>query len=89
MENEPHIETVFNESDGDYSYSVDHPQKCVLDVGVMHNLAGQLYRMDNATSLDFQIVDARGKDRFDGTVPEPRAGLRSGSIKNSINFRFN
>ena len=33
-------------------------------------------------------MDARGKGRFDGTVPEPRKGLRGGSIKNSINLPF-
>jgi len=33
-------------------------------------------------------VDARGKARFDGTVPEPRPGLRGGHIKNSINLPF-
>ena len=35
-----------------------------------------------------QIIDARGKPRFDGTVPEPREGLRSGHIPNSINLPF-
>ena len=31
----------------------------------------------------FKVVDARSKERFDGKVPEPREGLRSGNIKNS------
>ena len=38
---------------------------------------------------DFQVVDARGKKRFEGTEPEPRLGLISGSIKNSKNLPFN
>ncbi|MFY0714288.1 sulfurtransferase [Seonamhaeicola sp. NFXS20] len=34
------------------------------------------------------IVDARSSARFNGEVPEPRAGLRSGTIPNSINLPF-
>ena len=33
-------------------------------------------------------MDARSKDRFAGKVPEPRQGLRSGSIKNSFCLPF-
>ncbi len=35
-----------------------------------------------------QIVDARSPGRFAGTVPEPRAGLRSGHIPSSKNVPF-
>jgi len=35
-----------------------------------------------------QIVDARAAARFAGTVPEPRAGLRSGRIPTSRNLPF-
>jgi len=35
-----------------------------------------------------QILDARSNERFTGSVPEPRAGLRSGIIPNSINLPF-
>jgi thiosulfate/3-mercaptopyruvate sulfurtransferase len=34
-------------------------------------------------------VDARSEARFTGSVAEPRAGVRSGSIKNSLNVPFN
>ncbi|MGB3607004.1 MAG: sulfurtransferase [Psychroserpens sp.] len=34
------------------------------------------------------IIDARSRDRFNGVVPEPRAGLRSGTIPNSRNLPF-
>lgn len=34
------------------------------------------------------IIDARSKDRFNCLVPEPRAGLRMGTIPNSINLPF-
>jgi thiosulfate/3-mercaptopyruvate sulfurtransferase len=36
-----------------------------------------------------QIVDARAAARFEGTVPEPRAGLRSGHIPSSKSLPFN
>ena len=29
----------------------------------------------------FKVIDGRSKDRFEGKVPEPRKGLRGGSIK--------
>lgn len=35
-----------------------------------------------------QIVDARSKGRFDGTAPEPRAGLEGGHIPGSLNLPF-
>ena len=35
-----------------------------------------------------QIVDARAAQRFDGSVPEPRAGLRSGHIPSSKSLPF-
>jgi thiosulfate/3-mercaptopyruvate sulfurtransferase len=35
-----------------------------------------------------QIVDARAATRFEGSVPEPRAGLRSGHIPSSRNVPF-
>jgi thiosulfate/3-mercaptopyruvate sulfurtransferase len=37
----------------------------------------------------FKVIDARSKDRFLGKIPEPRKGLRSGSIKNSFCIPFN
>jgi len=43
----------------------------------------------NITEKKFQIIDARSKARFEGNVPEPRKGLRSGNIKNSICIPFN
>jgi len=54
----------------------------------MHDLAGQLYKAEGTGSLDFQILDARAAARWAGEVPEPRAGLRSGGMTNSINVPF-
>ncbi|WP_044397658.1 sulfurtransferase [Lacinutrix sp. Hel_I_90] len=36
----------------------------------------------------FKIIDARSSDRFNGLVAEPRAGLRSGTISNSVNLPY-
>ena len=43
----------------------------------------------NIIEKNFKVIDARSKERFDGKVPEPRKGLRSGSIKNSFCIPFN
>jgi len=43
----------------------------------------------NIDKQKFKVIDARSKERFEGKVPEPRKGLRSGSIKNSFCIPFN
>lgn len=44
--------------------------------------------IDNIKTEEFLIVDARSEGRFNGTAPEPRKHLKSGSIKNSINIPY-
>ena len=45
--------------------------------------------VQRATKLNHcSIIDARSEGRFLGTEPEPRSGLRSGSIENSINVPY-
>lgn len=34
------------------------------------------------------VIDARGAGRFQGTAPEPRAGMRGGHIPHSRNVPF-
>jgi len=43
---------------------------------------------ENITQNKFQLIDARGEQRFLGVQPEPRKELRSGNIKGSINLPF-
>ena len=43
---------------------------------------------ENITQNKFQLIDARGEQRFLGLQPEPRKALRSGNIKGSINLPF-
>ena len=42
----------------------------------------------NIETQNFRVVDARSKERFEGKVPEPREGLKSGNIKNSVCIPF-
>ena len=43
---------------------------------------------ENIDKQEFNVVDARSRERFEGKVAEPRKGLRSGSIKNSFCLPF-
>ena len=43
---------------------------------------------ENITQNKFQLIDARGEQRFLGLQPEPRKELKSGNIKGSINLPF-
>jgi thiosulfate/3-mercaptopyruvate sulfurtransferase len=42
----------------------------------------------NLKSGGEQVLDARGRGRFEGSDPEPREGLRSGHIPGSRNLPF-
>lgn len=48
----------------------------------------QAIRKALLSSDKWQVVDARSQQRFDGTAPEPRPGLRSGHMPDSINLPF-
>ena len=43
---------------------------------------------ENINKREFEVIDARSKERFGGKIAEPRKGLRSGSIKNSFCLPF-
>mgnify|MGYP005996726385 CR=1 FL=1 len=42
----------------------------------------------NISKKEFNVIDARSMERFEGKVSEPRKGLRSGSIENSFCLPF-
>ena len=47
------------------------------------------YSIDqNIKNKKFVVIDARSRERFNGDIPEPRKGLRSGNIKNSFCLPF-
>ena len=43
---------------------------------------------ENIGQKNFTIIDARSKERFYGSVPDPRKNVRSGSIPNSVCLPF-
>ena len=46
------------------------------------------YLLNKLSDKDISIFDARGAKRFSGQAPEPREGVRSGHIPNSVNLPF-
>lgn len=44
--------------------------------------------LHNVTSKEAIVIDARSSDRFNAEIEEPREGLRSGHIPNSVNLPF-
>jgi len=53
------------------------------------NLIKSMVQVEDSTKHQaFMILDARSKGRFEGTAPEPRADLPSGSIPGSLNLPF-
>ncbi len=46
------------------------------------------YVFENMNNNSVTVLDARSKDRYLGLSPEPRAGVRSGHIPNSVSLPF-
>ncbi|WP_268845949.1 sulfurtransferase [Flavobacterium aestivum] len=44
--------------------------------------------LENIATKEATLIDARSQDRFNATLEEPRAGLRSGHIPGSINVPY-
>ena len=61
------------------NYKVHEKKELVKDINQINK---------NVLENKFNVVDARSLERFKGRVPEPRKGLRSGSIKNSFCLPF-
>ena len=61
------------------NYAANENSKLVLDKDQINK---------NIISKKFQLVDARGEQRFLGLQPEPRKELKSGNIKGSKNLPF-
>ena len=67
-----------------YSYKLDNSK--IKNLEYIKNLSKTLF--NQKTQLNEQILDARSSGRFNGTHPEPRKGLKSGSIPGSVNSFF-
>jgi len=61
------------------SYIANEKRELVKDINQINK---------NILENKFNVIDARSLERFEGKVPEPRKGLRSGSIKNSFCLPF-
>ena len=61
------------------SYTVHEKKELVKNINQINK---------NVLENEFNVIDARSLERFKGSVPEPRKGLRSGSIKNSFCLTF-
>lgn len=53
-----------------------------------HRVCDAQYVLNQIDSDTTEIIDARGAGRFNGSLPEPRQGMRSGSIPSSYNLPF-
>jgi len=60
--------------------------KAIFDTRYTRNIQQMV---DNLESRAEQVLDARANDRYQGKVPEPRPGLRSGHIPGSISVTYN
>jgi thiosulfate/3-mercaptopyruvate sulfurtransferase len=58
----------------------------VLDKSYVRSKAQVVANLDSRKE---QLIDARAANRFEGSVPEPRAGIRSGHIPGSRNLPYN
>ena len=61
------------------SYIANEKRELVKDINQINK---------NVLENKFNVIDARSLERFEGKVTEPRKGLRSGSIKNSLCLPF-
>ena len=62
-----------------------HPRKARFDA-IEHQAVVNKVMIING--LDCPILDARGRGRFDGSIPDPRAGVAAGHIPGARNLPF-
>lgn len=53
-----------------------------------HTAVAELATLRNILAHNGQVVDARSSERFNGSAPEPRPGLRSGHMPGAISLPF-
>ena len=62
------------------TYKVYKKNKIIFSKKEVRNILG---------NIEFQVIDARPKKRFDGFEAEPRKNVMRGNIEGSINIPFN
>jgi len=60
--------------------------KATFDVSYTRNVEQMVANLESRAE---QVLDARANDRYQGKVPEPRPGLRSGHIPGSLSVPYN
>ena len=60
-----------------------------MDLPVVRLVLNKDQIITNIKNKSFELVDARGRERFLGLQPEARKELRSGNIEGSKNMPFN
>ena len=79
LENGPTVANLTTEPSEIGTINTDYQANLVCDSS---------YIMENMANENLAIIDARSGARFSGTAAEPRAGMRSGHIPNSLNLPF-
>jgi thiosulfate/3-mercaptopyruvate sulfurtransferase len=75
-------------------YEVEKIQKCDYALGdFVSNFKPEMFKtkeqiLENITTKEAVLIDARSQDRFLGETREPREGLRRGHIPGSINIPY-
>lgn len=69
-------------------FSAPNALKSCPNVNPISNVKNTQEVRDNLSSKHFKLIDARSSGRFLGNDPEPRKGLKSGSIPRSLNIPF-
>src|ERR1700712_546692 len=59
--------------------------KATFDVSYTRNVGQMVANLESRTE---QVLDARANERYQGKVPEPRPGLRSGHIPGSVSVPY-
>lgn len=68
--------------------STDVSEVISYKAAAQHDLVVSWQEVVTKMHSDTQIIDARGAGRFNGSDPEPRAGMRSGHIPRAVNVPF-
>src|SRR5690606_26637542 len=64
------------------------PDALIFDAVFNADFVSSLEDVKTALGSTTQILDARGSARFNGNMPEPRAGVRSGHMPGALNLPF-
>lgn len=79
MKNDQPVEEIKNDSYSKGNFEANFQANLVKDAP---------YVMDHLDDPNVLVLDARGAGRFNGTTPEPRAGMKGGHMPNAKNLPY-